>query len=451
MPIVPGKVPEKIIKHIESGSFQRVMNADLHTKEGQQTICDELTRSGLVRKDKTIVPFEASDPIMMIVGFLEDINDKVIVHASSNDGNHRFNALDDSVFQRQSNPNAKGGLNKPGDPDFLSNESLPGWELQNNAIDKDSAMKESYRRMFDGKPSAMTTKLTVDIYTVRKQSDSNLIMKKMVEKSEDQGLKNAGTSEPSLKRQLQKPLRAIDPGNRKHVIETDVAKAHDNVEIQVTMDSGKKKSVNVDDMTGPFFAKILTLNGVSYDEISDQNVTVHECNEENDPVGRGTMYPPQMNAQNLWLGLTDDASMKRIYMVVATKSPLIMKAVCKFLRVEYSPELARVYIDLMKKHPLELDALGTKDLAALKDAYATGDSFGFTTSPTPISMSLIITNYLVNLMIADEVSPDDERSYFKETIANLTKLTTTGYSDRDLINLLCKFITYISNVIFNSV
>jgi len=56
-------------------------------------------------------------------------------------------------------------------------------------------------------------------------------------------------------------------------------------------------------------------------------------------------------------------------------------------------------------------------------------------------MALILTNFWVNLMIADEVSPDGEKSKFKVAVTNLSKLASTGYSEQDLTNLMCKCIT----------
>ena len=117
MLLQPGKYSKKINDLIRSGGFDTIMRADLHTKEGQQKICDVLVLHDLVRDNCKITPAEESDPHQMIVSFLEDLNGKVLVHGSMVDGNHRIIALLACILLKVAKPDVEKGLLEPGHSD----------------------------------------------------------------------------------------------------------------------------------------------------------------------------------------------------------------------------------------------------------------------------------------------------------------------------------------------
>ena len=422
------------------------MKADLHTEQGQQTICDVLELHNLVRKGCKLAPAKESDPHQRIVSFLNDLNGKVLIHGSMVDGNHRITALLACILLKIAKADVEKGLMKPGHKDYLSNNKLPGWDLGDDVTGNDSAMKDSIDKMVKGEKSDLVTPIVLTIYTVAETSAIDDVTTLLTHKSIVQGNKVKGTSTPSLARRLQKALRAMHYGNKANIIPTETKS--DKLELQVEV-SGKIRPIRTSSvMTNiclPFFNELLVM-GKNYElkDIGDTKGTVHELVEEDGKyvaVGEGTPFPSGIDEENFFidLGSNGDESMPRIVFIQSLRLPMVLKSVCDFLGIKYEPKLGRELAEIMKNHPMNLEELDEAERERLTMAYGTGDEVKFTNGkPNGISTALIITNFLVNLMIADEVSPDGENSKFKVAMTNLSKLTTTGYNEQDLTNLMCK-------------
>jgi len=423
------------------------MKADLHTKEGQQKICDVLELHQLVRDDCNIAPAEESDPHRMIVSFLDDLNGKVLVHGSMCDGNHRIIALLACILLKVAKPDVEKGLMEPGHIDFLSNSNMPNWTIRNDETDNESAMKDSIDRMMNGATSDLVTPIALTIYTVGESSDNDVVITLMTHKSIVHGKKNAGTSTPSFERQVQSALRAMHFGDKKHNMATKTRS--EKLEIQLK-DHGKprfaKSSTLMTSKCLPFFNDLLAMDkNFELSDIRDAKGTVHELDKTGETdvaVAEGTPFPPGLSEEDLWIDLESNDGLPRIIFIQSIRSPMILQAVCNFIGIKYKPSLGKKYAEIMKKTPLSLEDMVPEDREILKIAYGTGDEVSFTGKPNDVSMALIITNFLVNLMIADEVTPDGEKSKFKVAVTNLSKLASTGYSEQDLTNLMCKCITY---------
>lgn len=445
MPLLVGRHSKKINALIRSGGYERIMKADLHTEQGQQTICDVLELHNLVRKGCKLAPAKESDPHQRIVSFLNDLNGKVLIHGSMVDGNHRITALLACILLKIAKADVEKGLMKPGHKDYLSNNKLPGWDLGDDVTGNDSAMKDSIDKMVKGEKSDLVTPIVLTIYTVAETSAIDDVTTLLTHKSIVQGNKVKGTSTPSLARRLQKALRAMHYGNKANIIPTETKS--DKLELQVEV-SGKIRCIRTSSvMTNiclPFFNELLVM-GKNYElkDIGDTKGTVHELVKEDGKyvaVGEGTPFPSGIDEENFWtdLGSNGDESMPRTVFIQSLRLPMVLKSVCDFLGIKYEPKLSRELAEIMKNHPMNLEELDEDERERLTMAYGTGDEVNFTGKANGISKALIITNFLVNLMIADEVSPDGENSKFKVAITNLSKLTTTGYNEQDLTNLMCK-------------
>ena len=445
MPLLVGKHSKKINELIRSGGFERIMKADLCSEQGQQTVCDVLELHNLVREGCKLAPAKESNPHQRIVSFLEDLNGKVLIHGSMVDGNHRITVLLACILLKIAKPDVAKGLMKPGHDDYLSNNKLPGWDLGDDVTGNDSAMKDSIDKMVKGEKSELITPIALTIYTVAETSAINDVTTLLTQKSIVQGKRVAGTSTPSLARQLEKALRAMNYGNKANIIPTE--RKSNKLELQVEV-SGKTRSVRTSSvMTNkclPFLNELLVMsNNNELKDIGDTKGTVHELVEEDEKyvaVGEGTSFPSCINEENIWIDLESngDDPMPRTTFIQSVRSPMVLKSVCDYLGIKYEPKLGREYAEIMRNHPMNLEELDEGERERLATAYGTGDEVKFTGKPNGISTALIITNFLVNLMIADEVSPDGENSKFKVAITNLSKLTTTGYNQQDLTNLICK-------------
>jgi len=446
MLLQPGRYSKKINDLIRSGGFDTIMKEDLHTKQGQQKICDVLELHQLVRDNCKIAPAEESDPHQMIVSFLEDLNGKVLVHGSMADGNHRIIALLACILLKVAKPGVEKGLMKPGHRDYLSNSNMPNWKMRNDETDNESAMKDCIDKMVNGGRSELLTPIALTIYTVGETSDNDVVTSLMTHKSVVQGKKNSGTSTPSLSRQLQGALRAMHFGDKEHVMATETRS--ENLEIQLE-ERGKtryaKSNTVMTTKCLPFLNELLAMEkNYKLSNIRDAKGTVHELDttgETHVAVGDGTPFPPCLGEENLWIDLESNDDLPRINFIQSMRSPMILQAACNYLGIKYEPSLGRAYCEIMKKNPLSLEDMVADDREKLKIAYGTGDDVKFTGKPNDVSMALILTNFWVNLMIADEVSPDGEKSKFKVAVTNLSKLASTGYSEQDLTNLMCKCIT----------